>query len=150
MNVRARLVIAAGAVALVVAIVLLRLQQSSGPSASKQRAAMRAACGQARQLFSAHRSNVWVAASARVSRVLPDTQGRYQHQRFVVTCASGQTILIVNDVSIGQRVPERVGDEISVRGQYVWNGQGGLIHFTHHDAQGSEGGWILDNGHVYR
>ncbi|MBV9279457.1 MAG: DUF3465 domain-containing protein, partial [Chloroflexi bacterium] len=35
-----------------------------------------------------------------------------------------------------------------VRGQYVWNAQGGLIHFTHHGT-GSESGWILVRGKLY-
>jgi hypothetical protein len=150
MNLPTRIFIAAAAIVLVGSIVLLRLQQGAGPSGSEQRAAQRAGCGQTERLFRTHHSNVWVTASAMVSRLLADQQGRYRHQRFIVSCSGGQTILIVNDTSIGERVPERVGDTVALRGQYVWSGQGGLIHFTHHDPQGSEGGWILDRGHVYR
>ena len=42
------------------------------------------------------------------------------------------------------------GDHVIVHGEYVWNAQGGLIHFTHHDPQGThEGGYILDGGTTY-
>jgi hypothetical protein len=40
-------------------------------------------------------------------------------------------------------VPAVVGDALLVHGEYVWNEQGGLVHFTHHDPDGShESGWI--------
>jgi hypothetical protein len=47
-------------------------------------------------------------------------------------------------------VPVAVGDHVIVHGEYVWNAQGGLIHFTHHDPQGThEGGYIQENGKTY-
>jgi len=47
-------------------------------------------------------------------------------------------------------VPVAEGDHVIVHGEYVWNAQGGLIHFTHHDPQGThEGGYIEDNGKTY-
>ena len=48
------------------------------------------------------------------------------------------------------RVPVASGDHVVVHGEYVWNAQGGLIHFTHHDPQGThEAGYIQDNGKTY-
>jgi hypothetical protein len=137
-------------VALVAAIVALRHGQtpSDTPSGS-QRAALNAGCGAAQSAFAAHRSDVWVTVSGRVARDLPDSQGQYTHQRFIVRCATGGTLLIVNDVSIGQRAPASVGERVAVRGEYIWNGQGGLIHFTHHDPAGGRGGWIEEGGRVY-
>ena len=66
------------------------------------------------------------------------------HQRLILDLdGSTQTLLVTNNVSIGKRVPAAVGDHLLVHGEYVWNEQGGLVHFTHHDPQGShEGGWI--------
>jgi hypothetical protein len=107
----------------------------------------RVGCSQVATGFRERENGNWLTVSATVTRLLPDSYGRFQHQRFIARCPSGQTILIVNDVSIGQRVPVAVGQRVVVRGQYVWNEQGGLIHFTHH-GDGS-GGWILYQGHVY-
>jgi hypothetical protein len=60
------------------------------------------------------------------------------------------TLLIDHNVAIGARVPIREGDHVIVHGEYIWNSQGGLIHFTHHDPQGAhEGGYIEDGGHTY-
>ena len=104
-------------------------------------------CSQVATGFQKHESGIWLTVSAIIARLLPDSYGRNEHQRFIVRCPSGQTILIVNDVSIGQRVPVGMGQRVVVRGQYVWNRQGGLIHFTHH--RDGNGGWILFQGHVY-
>ena len=104
-------------------------------------------CSQVASGFQQRESGIWLTVSATVTRLLADSYGQYQHQRFIVRCPSGQTVLIVNDVSIGQRVPVGVDQRVVVRGQYVWNAQGGLIHFTHHGD--GNGGWILYRGHVY-
>jgi len=61
-----------------------------------------------------------------------------------------QTVLIDNNVDIGRRAAVAVGDAVTVHGEYVWNEQGGLIHFTHHDpAHTHEGGWIEVDGVRY-
>ncbi|MEL7054408.1 MAG: DUF3465 domain-containing protein, partial [Cyanobacteria bacterium J06588_5] len=45
----------------------------------------------------------------------------------------------------------RVGDRVSVKGEYEWNDRGGLIHWTHHDPRNvHEGGWIDHNGLRYQ
>jgi hypothetical protein len=63
---------------------------------------------------------------------------------------SAQTLLIENNVDIRKRVPLSTGDGVIVRGEYVWNDQGGLIHFTHHDPDHShEDGWIELKGVRY-
>jgi hypothetical protein len=106
-------------------------------------------CREVADAFRGHASGKWLSAAATVSRLLPDSYGRFQHQRFVVRCPSGQTVLIVNDVSVGTRVPAVTGDHIVVRGRYFYNAQGGLMDFTHHDPEGGTGGWILDGGKIY-
>ncbi|MGI8968072.1 MAG: DUF3465 domain-containing protein [Chloroflexota bacterium] len=134
-------------VALVGGIVYLRTRPNDRtPSVAPD---VRATCSHVQTDFSHRYSQVWVTLTARVVRLLPDSQGQYQHQRFIVQCPSGQTVLIVNDVSIGERAPVRIGQSVSVRGQFIWNNQGGLIHFTHHDPAGGEGGWIIDARRQY-
>jgi hypothetical protein len=108
-----------------------------------------AGCGAARSAFQTHRSKLWLTVSAHVTRDLADAHGTYTHQRFIVTCSGGFTLLIVNDISIGERAPAHIGDTVTVRGQYIWNDQGGLIHFTHHDPEGGPGGYIDEDGAQY-
>jgi hypothetical protein len=135
--------------ALIVAgVVVVRWQRQSQLAAS-ERSAEAVRCAQVASAFRTHTSGVWLALSGTVSRLLSDTAGVRVHQRFVVGCPSGQTVLIVNDISIGQRAPVRVGEHVSVRGQYIWNSGGGLIHFTHHATGGAESGWILVGGRLY-
>ena len=102
--------------------------------------------------FTQHRSNVEVTATGKTSRLLADETGPSgTHQRFIVTVdGADQTVLVDNNVNIGTRVPITVGDEVTVHGEYVWNAEGGLIHFTHHDPRHThEGGWIDLGGSRY-
>ncbi len=104
------------------------------------------------QDFAQHRSHVQVTAMGKVTRLLADESGPSgMHQRFTVTLdSSSQTVLVDNNVTIGRRAPVSVGDEVAVHGEYVWNDQGGLIHFTHHDPElRHEGGWIELRGTRY-
>jgi hypothetical protein len=132
---------------IVIAIVVVRLSQHSGLDAARRDQAT--GCTQVTPAFESHRSGIWLALSARVMRVLPDTDGTHVHQRFIVACSSGQTVLIVNDVSIGERVPVSINARVTVRGQYIWNAEGGLVHFTHHAVGSLQGGWILYQGRLY-
>jgi hypothetical protein len=107
-------------------------------------------CSDAAGAYGHRRSHVWLTISAPVSRLLPDADGRLRHQRFIVRCPSGLHVLIVNDVSIGERAPVRLGESVAAHGEYVWNDLGGLVHFTHHSQGGSQNGWILAAGRVYQ
>jgi hypothetical protein len=102
--------------------------------------------------FHNHQSNVEVTADGTVVRLLPDrTSSTGTHEQFIIRLSSGDiTIEVEHNISIASRAPVAVGDHLIVHGEYVWNPQGGLIHFTHHDPRGThEGGYILDNGTTY-
>ena len=97
-------------------------------------------------------SGVQVTVDGAVTRVLSDITGPSgTHQRFIIQVkGASQTVLIENNVDIGKRVPLATGDDVVVHGEYVWNDQGGLIHFTHHDpAHTHEDGWIEVKGVRY-
>jgi hypothetical protein len=105
--------------------------------------------------YAERRSVVEVTAEGVVTAVLPDDAGPSgPHQRFIIRLAGAaqtQTLLIDNNVTVGQRVPVTVSDDVTIHGEYIWNDQGGLIHYTHHDpAPGHEGGWIERNGVRYQ
>jgi hypothetical protein len=104
------------------------------------------------QAFQNHQSQVEVTADGTVVQVLPDRAGSSgPHERFIIKLTSFDlTLLIEHNLSIGARAPVAVGDRVIVHGEYIWNSQGGLIHFTHHDPEGRhEGGFIQDNGTTY-
>ncbi|TMC75516.1 MAG: DUF3465 domain-containing protein [Chloroflexi bacterium] len=127
------------------AIVLFAVVASSCGAAVTGNAAVERA-------FAEHRSGIEVTAQALVTRLLADDTGPSgTHQRFIVRMMeSTQTLLIDNNVDIGKRVPLATGDDVVVHGEYVWNDQGGLIHFTHHDpAHTHEDGWIELKGIRY-
>jgi Protein of unknown function (DUF3465) len=136
---------------LVVGSLLFLREQSRGGSISANDAerSAGAVCSQVSIPFRQRESGVWLSISGKVTRTLSDEYGQLQHQRFIISCTSGRTVLIVNDVSIGQRVPVQIGDSVIVRGQYVWNRQGGLLHFTHHAQGGGQGGWIEFHHRLY-
>ena len=103
--------------------------------------------------YAERRSIVEVTAQGVVTAVLADDTGPSgPHQRFIIRLGgTTQTVLIDNNLTVGQRVPVAPADLVTVHGEYVWNAEGGLIHYTHHDpAPGHEGGWIDRNGVRYQ
>lgn len=102
--------------------------------------------------FHNHQSNVEVTADAIVVRLLADSASSTgTHERFIIKLSSSDvTIEVEHNISIGVRAPVKEGDHVIVHGEYIWNSQGGLIHFTHHDPQGThEGGYIQAGGTTY-
>lgn len=77
-------------------------------------------------------------------RLLSDDNDSEQHQRIIVQLGNRDTLLIVHNVDLAERVPVGIGDRLRFRGVYEWNDLGGLVHWTHHDPQGIEdGGWLI-------
>lgn len=101
--------------------------------------------------FKARASEVEVEGEGVVTRILADDLTGDRHQRFVVRLASGQTILIAHNIDIAPRVEGlREGDSVGFKGEYVWNEEGGIIHWTHHDPKGRHvAGWLKHNGRIY-
>jgi Protein of unknown function (DUF3465) len=102
--------------------------------------------------FEQRTSNLEVEGEGRVVRVLSDDTQGDRHQRFIVELASGQTLLITHNIDVAPRVaPLEVGDRVSFKGVYEWNEEGGLVHWTHLDPNGShEAGWIKAGGRTYQ
>ena len=97
----------------------------------------------AEKAFEEHLDQVMLTAKGEISQVLEDDNEGVDHQRFIITLPSAQTILVLNNLERAYRLPVEVGQNVEVRGQYRWNKHGGLLHETHHDARTKhEDGWI--------
>ena len=104
------------------------------------------------RLFKNRTSNVQVEGAGVVTRILADDLAGSRHQRFIVRLPSGQTLLIVHNIDIAPRV-DGLQEDDSVRfyGEYVWNAQGGMVHWTHHDPeQRHVAGWLKHKGRTYQ
>jgi hypothetical protein len=104
------------------------------------------------QAFSNRSSGIQVSGEGEVIRVLPDDEDGDRHQKFILKLNSNQTLLISHNIDIAPRVSDlRVGDTVSFNGEYEWNSQGGVVHWTHHDPSGRhEGGWLEKGGTKYQ
>ncbi len=105
-----------------------------------------------RRAFEQHTSNLQVEGRGVVKRILPDDNDGSRHQRFILKLGSGQTLLIAHNVDVAPRILGlRKGDKVAFRGEYDWNPEGGVIHWTHHDPDGRHpGGWLKHKGKSYR
>lgn len=104
------------------------------------------------QAFAQGRSNLQLQGTGRVARLLADDNDGSRHQRFILELPSGQTLLVAHNIDLAPRVEGlATGDEVELYGEYEWNAEGGVMHWTHHDPQGRhEGGWIRHAGRTYR
>jgi hypothetical protein len=102
-------------------------------------------------LFSERRSSVQVQGSGVVTKLLPDDNDGNRHQRFIVKLSSGQTLLIAHNIDQAARIEGlKPGDRVEFSGEYEWNKQGGVIHWTHRDPAGRHRpGWIRHKGRTY-
>jgi hypothetical protein len=105
-----------------------------------------------RRAFEQRTSNLQVEGRGVVKRILSDDNEGSRHQRFILELSSGQTLLISHNIDIAPRIPRlRTGDRVAFRGEYEWNPQGGVIHWTHHDPGGRHsGGWLKHKGKTYQ
>lgn len=98
------------------------------------------------------KSDVLVEGHGEVIRILPDDTDGDRHQRFILRLDSGQTLLIAHNTDLAPRLSQlKVGDLVEFSGQYEWNDQGGVIHWTHRDPRGRHlAGWLKYAGKTYQ
>lgn len=94
---------------------------------------------------------VEVFINAQVCRLLPTDNRGLRHQKFLIRLTNGTTVLVANDLTVGQMVPCQVGDILQIRGEYIWTRRGGVLHWTHHsDTREHPGGWIRLGSQTYQ
>ena len=75
------------------------------------------------------------------------------HEGFLVRLSNGcdLTVRVETNVDLTGPVPLRVGEHVTVRGEYEYTSLGGVIHWTHHDPRGRHpGGYVISDGKVYQ
>jgi len=101
-------------------------------------------------LYAQRQSDVMVEFEARVDRILRDDLEGSPHQRFILKLDNGHTVLVAHNIKLAARVPLQEWDLVTVRGEYEFNAQGGVVHWTHRDpGMGIKHGWIEHKGLRY-
>lgn len=154
---RRRLAIAA----LIVATVLVALTglvasscaSSDGEAGSSGDGAPGGADGDAilAQAFADRAADVPVEGQGTVVRILTDDTDGSRHQRFILSLASGQTLIVAHNIDVAPRVEDlKEGDTVAFHGVYEWSEEGGTIHWTHRDPGESHSpGWLRHAGQTY-
>ena len=104
------------------------------------------------QALETRASGLQLQGQGTVTKLLPDDNEGSRHQRFVVTLRSGQTLLVAHNIDVAPRIRSlREGDAVSFCGEYAWNPQGGVIHWTHRDPGGHHAaGWLKHGDQKYQ
>jgi hypothetical protein len=102
--------------------------------------------------FTAQTSGLQVEGEGEVIKILPDDDDGGRHQRFIIRLASAQTLLVAHNIDLAPRIVSlKVGDRVLFNGEYEWNSEGGVIHWTHRDPAGRHtDGWIEHGARKYQ
>jgi|GEM_PF-173941 len=107
------------------------------------------------QAFDKKQSEVQVKGCGKVVAILADDNEGSRHQRFIVELEGVQpkhTVLIAHNIDLAPKVDGlKKADDVIFYGQYEYNQQGGVVHWTHHDpAARHQNGWIEYKGHRFQ
>jgi hypothetical protein len=103
----------------------------------------------------AQRSNVEVTASGAVARIFGTRLGRSgEHEGFLLhlrgAAGHGLTVRVEDNVDITGPIQLQTGDDVEVRGEYIFDPSGGIVHYTHHDPRGHHSsGYVKVRGRLY-
>ncbi|PJC84915.1 hypothetical protein CSW98_17470 [Vibrio sp. HA2012] len=103
------------------------------------------------QAFENQQSNVQIMGSGKVIRLLSDDNKGSRHQRFILQLNNKQTLLVAHNIDLAPKISSlSVGDHVQFYGEYEWNHNGGVIHWTHKDPQNKHAnGWLKHMGKMY-
>jgi hypothetical protein len=109
-----------------------------GPRTGPAAPAPDAGSAVAGQVLSLAANGTMQRVGGRVTRILTDDRDGSRHQRFIIALDSGTTLLIAHNIDLAPRLDGlAVGEAVEVYGEYEWNEQGGLLHWTHKDPAGN-------------
>ena len=131
------------------AAALLLAGCTAAPAGSPENGAVYAA-------WAAHASRVEVLAQGSVARDLGIAHGRSgTHEGFLLHLSGGEghglTVRVEANLDMTGPLPIQEGEAVRVRGEYVYDPRGGLIHWTHRDPRGRHpAGFVEIHGHRYQ
>jgi hypothetical protein len=106
--------------------------------------------------WSAQRSHVEVTASGSVARVLGSRRGPSgEHEGFLLHLRGGAgrglTVRVEDNEDLTGPIPLHEGSDVVVRGEYIYDRRGGLIHWTHRDPRFRHAaGFVQVDGKTYQ
>lgn len=102
--------------------------------------------------FETQQSDIQIQGEGVVTRILSDDLVVPRHQRFILRISPKQTVLVTHNIDIADRVPGlQIDGTIEFYGEYEWNVEGGVIHWTHRDPDGDHiDGWLKYAGKTYQ
>ncbi|MCI5158968.1 MAG: DUF3465 domain-containing protein [Candidatus Electrothrix sp. AUS1_2] len=102
--------------------------------------------------FDNEESGIQVQGEGIVIQLLSDDLEEPRHQRFIIRVSPKQTLLVAHNIDIAERVPGlQENSAIEFYGEYEWNVEGGVIHWTHHDPDADHiDGWLKYDGKTYQ
>ncbi len=112
--------------------------------------------GQVYEAWRDGRSRIEVTATGSVARILGTRVGPSgSHEGFLLhlsgSAGHGLTVRIEDNVDLTGPIPLRQGEPVEVRGEYIYDERGGLIHYTHLDPRGRhDAGYVRALGRVYQ
>jgi len=128
------------------------IQETTPEPAARANVVAPATASRSQAVYGTQHSGSQIQNSGKVVRILSDDNDGSRHQRFILGLSSGQTLLMAHNIDLAPRIASlAVNDDIEFNGEYEWNSQGGVVHWTHHDPQGRhEEGWLKHKGRTYK
>jgi len=104
------------------------------------------------QAYNNRQSDLQVQGEGVVTKLLRDDLDGSRHQRFILRLGSGHSLLMAHNIDLAPRIGNlKTGYTVAFYGEYEWNAQGGVIHWTHNDPNGRHvGGWLRHNSKTYK
>lgn len=92
--------------------------------------------------------SVFTTITGTVTKLLPDDTHGLTHQLFIFN-VNGKQVRVAHNTDLAPHVPVHVGDTVTCKGEYIKAKPNDVIHWTHYNPQGGEGGYIELNGKKY-
>ena len=102
------------------------------------------------------RTRFEVTARGSVARILGERTGPSgPHLGFLLhltgSAGRGLTVRVEDNLDLTGPIVLHEGDDATIRGEYIYDARGGLIHYTHRDRRGKHAaGYVQVEGRLYQ